>query len=118
GRPLKESRRFECLLQIHSIIHEVRYKLRVRHGLIRAPHDAERDVLVVSLHETRDDGVIRPLASCEDVGMIRLECKTGTATLQWESSYRHARAESAIDALDPARHIAMTIDHREVNRFA
>ena len=46
-----EARILQRLLNIHTIIDHIRNKLRVSEGLVRAPHDAEANMLISMLHE-------------------------------------------------------------------
>ncbi len=72
-RFLREARGFERGLYIHSVIDNIRDKLRMRQRLIRSAHDAETDMHVAALHVGGDDGMKRPLASREHVGRLRVE---------------------------------------------
>ena len=56
---------FECGLDVHSVIDDVRDELRVSLRLVPAAHDAKTDVDVPLLHEGRDDGVEGTLVSVE-----------------------------------------------------
>src|SRR5258706_2807836 len=88
----------------------------MRQRLIRAAHDAESDMQVAALHEGRDDGVKRPLAAGENVGMVRLQREPRATVLQQES---HAidgdsGTELRVHALDPTGYVAVLVDDREI----
>ena len=78
---LREAGRFHCFLQIHPVVDEVRYKLRVRQRLHRASHDPESDMLVAFFHKGRNDGVERPFAARQNIGMMRLQRESASAIL-------------------------------------
>ncbi len=54
---LCEARGFESGLDVHAVIHHVRYELRVRLGLIESAHDSESDTHTRFLHEARNNRV-------------------------------------------------------------
>ena len=71
GIALGEARRFQRRLNVHPVIDDIGDELRVRQRLVRPAHDAEADMLIAAFHESRNDGVERPLAAGEHVGMLR-----------------------------------------------
>ena len=84
------------------------------HGLSLVPstHNAETDVHVALLHESRNDRVEGPFVSCEGVGQARFESKSCTAVLKRETETRRdkARAVTGVVALDQGYDIAIFID--------
>ena len=63
----------ERFLDIHLVIDEIGNELCMGERLIMAAHDAKAYVLVSFFHECRNNGVIWPLAACENVGMSGVE---------------------------------------------
>jgi hypothetical protein len=55
-------------------------------GLVPAAHDAKAYSELISTHECRDDGVQRPFAGCEHVGMRSIERKQRAAVLEGKPS--------------------------------
>ena len=92
----------------------------MRQRLVGTAHDAEADVQVAALHERRDDGVERALAAGEHVGMLGIERESGAAILQSEAHAvdRDAGTEIAEDALNPARDVAVVVDHGQIGGIA
>src|SRR5580700_11086185 len=52
----------ERFLNVHTVIHHVGNKLRVRYRLVRSSHDAEPDVQVPTLHERRNNCMEGPFS--------------------------------------------------------
>src|SRR5690242_18506624 len=110
------ARGFESFLDVHAIIDNVGYKLRMGKGLIGAAHNAKADMGVASFHKCGNDGVERPLTAYEHIRMVRFERKAVTAILKNEphSIDRHAGAKRFRHALNPAHHVARAIDYGEI----
>ena len=70
----------------------VRHELGVGLRLIEAAHDAEGDADVAVGHQRRDDGVQRPLAAGERIGMFWVEAEQGAAVVQHEAAALDADA--------------------------
>ena len=96
------------------MVHDVGNELRVRLRLVQPAHDAEADVHVALLHEGRNDGVERPLARRERVGMVGIHLEQPAAILQREAVivHHHARAEMLVEALDQRDDVAVAVHHR------
>src|SRR5262249_25528617 len=85
---LGEPRRLERHLDVHAEINHIRDKPRVRLRLVPSAHDAEADRDAVLLHEGRDDGVQRTLASGKRVGLAGLEFEARAAIVEGEAGTR------------------------------
>lgn len=68
-------------------------------------------------HETGNDGVIRALPGCEDVGMPGVEGEVGAAVLQRESAAGgdDAGAETAVVGVDETDGVALRVGDGEVD---
>ena len=62
-----ETSRLKRRLDVHAVVDNVGYELRMREGLVHATHDAEADVTITLLHEGRDNGVEWALMSVKSV---------------------------------------------------
>src|SRR4029077_12778333 len=58
---LREARRLERHLYVHSEIHNIGHELGVRLRLVPATHNAESDRKIAFAHERWNDGMQRPL---------------------------------------------------------
>ena len=96
----------------------LRHELRVRLRLVEAAHDAEADADVALLHEAGDDGVQRPFARRQLVGVPGFQREQGAAVVQREAgARRHQAAPEALeDALDERHDVAVAIDGGQVDR--
>ena len=92
----------------------------MRERLIRSTHDSKADVLIAAFHEPGDDGVIRTLATRQNVGMLGIQTETRAAILQHESHaiHRDSRAERGKDTLNPAGDVALAVDDGQINGIA
>src|ERR1700730_13469133 len=81
----REPWRFESGLDVHTIVHHIRYKLCVRQGLIRTAHDAKTDVNIAALHKSGNDGVKRTLPGRERVRIVFVEDKQGSTIVERET---------------------------------
>ena len=102
-----EARGVARLLQVHPEIEQIHEHLAMALRLHVAPHHAERHQRhAVLRHERGNDGVERPLARLQVVGMTFLEREQGPAVLQAESEVgnRVSRAEPGVVALDQRHH--------------
>ena len=117
---LEKARGLQGLLQAHAVVDVIGHELRMGHGLHRAAHDAEADMLVALFHEGRNDGVERALSTGEHVGMLGIEIETRAAILQHKAHAFHgdARAEAGIYALNPTSDVAVFIHDGEVGCVA
>src|SRR5262245_38573357 len=87
-----EASGLESLLHVESIIGDVGHELRMRLGLIETTHNAKPDAYSVLLHESRNDGVQRPLARLQSVGMILYKIKESATVLQHKPCSRRYEA--------------------------
>src|SRR5436309_2847876 len=99
---LVKSRSFESLLKIHFVIDDVGNKLRLGHRLIPPAHDAEPDMKVPLLHESRNDRMERPLVGSKCVRAARSQRESSGTILQNNAVFAHchSRTECAGEALD------------------
>src|ERR1700679_535329 len=93
----RKPRSVQRALHVHTVIDDVRDKLRVRLRLIPAAHNTERDAHIALFHESRDDRMDRPLAACESVGVCLIEREKAAAVLQRETRSTNREARSKAD---------------------
>src|SRR4051812_39912927 len=88
--------------------------------LVRTAHDAEADMDIATLHKGRNDGVERPLAAREEVGVVGFERESGAAVVKDKTHTFHgyARAKRRGDALDPADDVTFFVCDCEVRGVA
>src|ERR1700722_1723111 len=105
-------------LHVHSVIHHIRDKLRVRLRLVPSAHDAEPDVNVALLHERRNNRVQRPLMPGQRIWQARRELKSRTAIVKRKPKPRsdHPRAIARVVALDERYAISVCSDRRKIDR--
>src|ERR1700685_4594070 len=82
---LRESRRIQRALHVHTVIDNIRDKLGMRLRLIPAAHNAESDSHIALLHESRDNRMDRPLAARQNIRMVLIEREKTAAVLQRET---------------------------------
>src|SRR5437660_7585720 len=90
-----ESGRLQSSLDVHSIIHNIAYKLRMGQRLIGPANNAESHVYIAMFHKSRNDRVKRTLARRQRVGMPWIKNKKSSPVLQNKAHpiYDHARSE-------------------------
>src|SRR5437764_1646896 len=74
-RVLAEPRRLQRCLNVHLEISKVGYELRVCLRLVPTAHDSERHARIAFLSKRGNNGVQRPLSSCQGVGRRRVKRK-------------------------------------------
>lgn len=115
--------RVERGLRVHVEGEHVEEDLDVALGLHEATHDAVHRVqgAVGRVgHHGGDDGVVRPLARREHVGVALAQREVGAAVLQREAAPLgdDAGAEAAVVAVDEGYAVALLVRHGEVDRIA
>src|SRR5581483_2108578 len=114
---LREPRRFQSRLNIHSKIDDIGDKLRMRLGLVPTAHDAETDVDVVFLHKSWNDGVQRALVSGNGIGLAGHQIKTCATVLKREPRAwsNQASTVACIITLDKRDDVAVLIDGGKID---
>src|SRR5713101_8280297 len=117
---LRESRCFQCSLDVHSEVDDIRNELGVRLRLIPSAHDSKTNPHVSLLQESRDDRVERSLARRENIRVLRIEAEKRAAVLEAKTRSRcnQARTEAAVVALDERNDIPFAIDGGHVDGVA
>ena len=103
------------------MVGDIRHDLRVAHRLIVRAHDAEREFAPACTEgERRDDGVHRPLARAERIGMVGIDDETGTPVGQHDAGLLRAdtHAEMGIKRIDQRNRHSVPVDHCDVHRVA
>ena len=90
-------------------------------GLHEAAHHAKRPHRPAALGEkARNDGVVRPLAGGQAVGVLGLQREVVAPVVQANAGARHhhARAKTHVIALDERDHVALAVGSAQVHRAA
>ena len=97
-----------------AVVDDAGDELGVRLRLVEPAHDAEPDLHVALLHETRNDGVQRALARRQHVRMSAFEREERPAVLQHEAGIRRhdAAAERRVQTLDQRDDVSLLVDRR------
>src|SRR5438132_8367836 len=80
---MQAARHIDRLLHVAAVVDDVGQDMGLPDRLILAAHHAERHCrAAIPGDESWDDGVQRPLAGCDAIGMAGLDAKTAGAVLQ------------------------------------
>ena len=90
-RSVSHEERARCVdrrLHVHAVVDQIGDELRMPHRLVVRAHDAEDQVAAAATDAERgDDGVQRPLAGTERVGMVGIEHEAGAAVGQHDAGF-------------------------------
>ena len=89
----REASGLEGFLDVETVVGDIGYELRMRLRLIEAAHYAKGDAYPIPFHESRNDGVQRPLSRFQRVGMILFQSKERATVVQHEAVPRGTRPD-------------------------
>ena len=91
----ENTRRIDCGLHVHAVIHNVGDHLDMSHGLIMCAHHPEcQNATLAAQGKRRNDGVQGPLVRSERVGMLGIEHKTCATVGQHDPGFLRADADA------------------------